>query len=784
MTHSLNRRHWLGTCAALGVSLGPLPPALAEDDPHAHHRAAAGTPAGWAVAEPQLVLSMARRVFAAMERLGEPFAADRIKGLDAAEAKGDLAAAAAGALLLLESRVLLTATISPEARVGVKRRLTSATLVQGGWRLFLVRIDNPARVPGKLAAHSPQAVPVYGVYAPDAPGALALGAVGRSTTRGDIAQRWMDLDVYDEAPLEARLEDTPYDFKVVRVYARDAGRRSALMQLDIGAGTGDLAERNGASLTFNILPATPVRLDIRDHDGKPVTCSLMITDAHQRVYPAQTRRSPPDMFFQKKIYRSDGQQVALAAGSYQVEIARGPEYLVQRAERRVADKGQPRWDIHLERWIDPGARGWYSGDHHIHAAGCAHYQHPEEGVGPEMLAPQLQGEALAIGSVLTWAPGFQSQKRHFTGGDDPVSTAATILHYDMEISGFPSAHAGHLALLQLKTMAYPGVAKIEDWPSANAPILRWARSQGAVTGYAHGGLGLWANTTLLPNEAMPPFNGIGANDYIVTLPEGLVDFIGTCNQPPASELNIWYHTLNVGLRSSIAGETDWPCIYEESIGMGRSYVKVDGPLTYAAWCHGIKAGRSYVSEGRAHLMDFRAGANGAATEVGGADLVLAAPGTVTLDVNAAARLEPVPTAATEAIRKLDPLDKPYWHIERCRVGGTRQVLVELVVNGLPVETRTMTADGSLQALRFDYQVTRSCWLALRIQGAAHTNPIRVIVGGKPIRVKSSAAWCRAAVDQCWRQKMPRIRPAERAAEAELYERARRFYERMLAEAAQ
>ena len=779
----LSRRAWLGGSMALGASCHPWLAWAADSasDPHAHHKSAPSI-ASWAGSEPQAALALARRVFASMDRLGEPFAAAPLARIRAAEAQGDLAAAAAAALELLDARVLVTAAISPEARVAVQRRLTSATLVQGGWRLFLARIDNPARVPGKLAAHSPNAVPVYGAYAPDTPGGLNMGAVGPETTRGDIAQRWMDLDIHDEAPLDARLEDLPYDFKIVRIYARDAGRRAALLQLDIGAGTADIGARDGAALTFNVMPANAVQLRVRDTDGAPVTCSLLITDALNRVYPSQTRRSPPDMFFQKKIYRADGQTVSLAPGSYKVEAARGPEYLVQRSERTVAAGGAAQWEFTLARWIDPGARHWYSGDHHIHAAGCAHYQHPEEGVGPEMLIPQLKGEALAIGSVLTWGPGFQTQKLNFTGQDHPVSTPATKLHYDLEVSGFPSAHCGHLALLQMKAMDYPGAARIEDWPSSNAPVLRWARSQGALTGYAHAGLGLWANTTLLPNQAMPPFDSIGANDYIVTLPEGLVDFIGVCNQPAASELNIWYHTLNVGLRSAIAGETDWPCIFEESMGMGRSYVKVDGPLNYAAWCEGIKAGRCYVSEGRAHLMDFRAGAGDRSVEVGGGDLQLAAPATVTLHADVAARLEPESNSATEAIRKLAPLEKPYWHVERSRLPGTRQVVVELVVNGVPVEARTIQADGAIQALAFEYQVTRSCWLALRINGAAHTNPIRAIVGGAAIRVKSSATWCRAAVDQCWSQKVLRIRPAERAAEAELYQRARRFYDRMADEA--
>ena len=84
-----------------------------------------------------------------------------------------------------------------------------------------------------------------------------------------------------------------------------------------------------------------------------------------------------------------------------------------------------------------------------------------------------------------------------------------------------------------------------------------------------------------------------------------VDFISTVDTPSVWELNIWYHTLNCGFRTRISGETDFPCIYGERVGLGRSYVKLDGKLSYDAWVDGIRDGRSYVSDGKSHLMDFR-----------------------------------------------------------------------------------------------------------------------------------------------------------------------------------
>ena len=87
-------------------------------------------------------------------------------------------------------------------------------------------------------------------------------------------------------------------------------------------------------------------------------------------------------------------------------------------------------------------------------------------------------------------------------------------------------------------------------------------------------------------------------------PTGMCDFISTVDTPSIWELNIWYHTLNCGYRCRISGETDFPCIYGERVGLGRSYVHLDGKLDFDQWVEGIKQGRCYVSDGKSHLMDF------------------------------------------------------------------------------------------------------------------------------------------------------------------------------------
>jgi len=733
----------------------------------------------------QSLLVQAKRVIATAAALGEPFANADVAMIERLEAVNDLAGAVTTAHRLFDARTLLVALISPEARVSVKQAAAPPRLVEAGWRVFLVRLDNPSLVPGRLGVTSPQAKPRNNRYPPGHHHAAPEGEEDRSAiTPGDMAQRWLDIDVRDEAPLPAALDAVPVDYRVIALYSGEAGRRSAQLFVDIREGTGDIGDRGYASIAFYAVPAKSVTLSIRDFDGKPATCSLLIRDGEGRVYPAQTKRTLPDLYFQQKIYRADGESVTLTPGEYSVETARGPEYILRTAKRAVLADAPSKWAIRLERWIDPRDHGYYSGDHHIHASGCAHYQVPEEGVPPSVMAPQLRGEAINIGAVLTWGPGFYTQKLNFSGGDDAVSQPQHLVHYDLEVSGFPSSHCGHLVLLGMKAMDYPGTSKIEEWPSSNTPVLEWARSQNAITGYAHSGAGLWAGTTELPNYRMPPFDSIGANDYIVTVTAGLVDFISAVNTTPAAELNIWYHTLNAGFRTRISGETDWPCFYDQNVGMGRSYVKLDEALTYAGWCAALKRGRSYVSEGRAHLIDMHVSSGRQRSEPGGADIVLVSPQPLKIEALVAARIEPEPTAATDALRALGPLDKPYWHLERARLGATRQVMIELIVNGLAVESRPVEADGVKRTIMFDYTPRKSCWIALRIAHSAHTNPVWITIDDKPVRVLRSIEWCRKAVDQCWSQKKLRIRSPELAAEVARYESARAIYDVCAKEAAE
>jgi hypothetical protein len=389
------------------------------------------------------------------------------------------------------------------------------------------------------------------------------------------------------------------------------------------------------------------------------------------------------------------------------------------------------------------------------------------------------GEALAVGSVLTWGPSYYHQKQYFEGKDNKVSTASNLLRYDLEVSGFPSSHCGHLVLLRLRNQDYPETRQIEDWPTWDLPILKWGKAQGAVVGFAHSGFGLQVQSSELPNYELPKFDGIGANEYIVDVTHDVVDFISAVDTPAVSELNIWYHTLNCGFTTRISGETDFPCITDGRVGAGRSYVHLPQTLAYDAWCEGVRAGRSYVSDGFSHLMNFTA--SGMEVGTNGGELRLERSAVVRVSVQAASFLDEAPLQ--EAPPQPGQLVRGVaWSPERARVQGTREVTVEAVLNGRPVANQRIIADGVLRDVRFEIPIEKSSWIALRILGSAHTNPIFIPVGGRPIRAfRKSADWCLKGVDQCWSQKVPRMSFNDRTVARPAYDFARNRYKQILTE---
>jgi hypothetical protein len=446
-------------------------------------------------------------------------------------------------------------------------------------------------------------------------------------------------------------------------------------------------------------------------------------------------------------------------------------------------------------------------------------------VTPTDMFRYVKGEAMNVGCCLTWGPCFDYQRRFFEPSPNQISEPLTIVKYDVEVSGFGSQALGHVCLLNLRDMDYPGSegTKQKGWPTWTTPLMRWAHAQGAVTGYAHSANGLAINgaeasqrlmaaldrnhdgvitpdeaaagslplpapfqtidtdndgkitlvelikshdraRTTLPNLAIPQMNGIGAQEICVTTAQGLCDFISSMDTDRVAEWNCWYHLMNCGFPLKVSGETDFPCVSGNRVGQGRVYVQLGQvkKIDFAAWCEGIRAGRSYVSDGYAHALEYKVNN--------------VAPGFGPVNLESAGDVQVTAKVAFDADLALDT-----------SVGGTKPTgptrKVELVMNGKVVASQDVPADNQPHDLKFTIHPTESSWVALRQFPEMHTNAVNVIVAGKPIRAsRQSAQWCIGVIEQLWRVRAKAISDAERPEAEKAFNAAIETYHKIGADA--
>lgn len=744
------------------------------------------------------------RLLQALEYVGTPAAPDLAKSLHEAIKDQD----PLRLQKLLDPHALALVHINPESRVKVKRGPAPAQLQQGGYVPAIIKIVNEAGVTKQLQIKSPQALPIY-----------SRGKAGEIDKR-DLKDRFLDLEVFNKSPLEEKLNGLKVQYTLALFHGSQAGKREAVLYFDVGQGTEDLGFRAEVPVLFDVRPAIPVKLIVLDEDGTPTTGRFTFKDKLGRVYPPKSKRLAPDFFFQDQVYRHSGGTVLLPPGELTMTYGRGPEYFLPTQKVIVPEKGEGLVKVQLRRWIDPTKFGFYSGDHHIHAAGCAHYTNPTEGVFAEDMFLHVKGEGMNVGCNLTWGPCYDFQRQFFEPTPHKISEPFTVLKYDLEVSGFGSQLLGHVCLLNLRDQTYPGSdgTKTKGWPTWTTPLMRWAKNQGAFTGYAHSASGLGVNpkfatrrllaamdadkdgkisakeatgllpenfaaidtnkdgllsadelaasnarvVTILPNYAVPEMDGIGAQEICVTCAQGLCDFISAMDTNRVMEWNCWYHIMNCGFPLKASGETDFPCISGSRVGQGRVYVqlgKIDR-IDFTKWCEGLAGGRSYVSDGYAHALEFTVGGKNM-----GEELKLAKPGKVQVSAKVAFASAPDLGTAVGAI--LPP-------------GKTRKV--ELVVNGKVVASQVVDADDKVHDLKFEVPLERSSWVALRHYPQMHTNPVNVIIGGAPIRAsKQSAQWCLATIDQLWAVRGKTIAEHEREEARKTFDAAKATYRKIIAE---
>jgi hypothetical protein len=142
----------------------------------------------------------------------------------------DPEAAAAAVQKLLDRHCLIGVTINPESRVKATRGPRDAELRLGQETLVLVKVHNDGGITS------------------------ALRVSGRQLVAGDTKQegRWLEAAVATEAPFGGKLSGRRLEYRVLRLRPREAGKREATFQFDVGQGTQDLGFRAEVPILFTV----------------------------------------------------------------------------------------------------------------------------------------------------------------------------------------------------------------------------------------------------------------------------------------------------------------------------------------------------------------------------------------------------------------------------------------------------------------------------------------------------------------------------------------------------
>lgn len=462
-------------------------------------------------------------------------------------------------------------------------------------------------------------------------------------------------------------------------------------------------------------------------DGSPLAARVTLRHSGGKFH------APPGSLYRLlrgnlHFYVLDRVEFELPAGHYETTVAHGPEYRVARDAFDVESGRTTTRTVSLTRWTRPSERGWYSGENHIHA----NYGYGPWYNSPRTMSLQCAGEDLRVANLMVANSDGDGvfDREYFRGRPDPLSDGRTLLYWNEE---FRSTVWGHATLLNLKHLVEPiytgfrGTTRPWDAPS-NADVADLTHDEAGLFNYTHP----------VQNRDDPYVGAYTAKALPMDVALGKVDSMDVMGANHVANLSVWYRLMNCGFRLPASAGTD--CflnrIPSRLPGADRVYVRIDGSFSYEKWVEGLKAGRTFVTDGPMLELD--------AEGLGPGETARVLPGG-SLRVRARATSQ-------------YPLDR-----------------VELILDGRVVAEAKAVGDRLSVAIETVVHVERSGWIALRASGPphpdqpdgsvfAHTGAIRIEVPGRPPDARDDAAfflaWIdRLAADVRARDRIPpRVRP--------------------------
>ncbi|MDD2706605.1 MAG: CehA/McbA family metallohydrolase [Verrucomicrobiae bacterium] len=431
-----------------------------------------------------------------------------------------------------------------------------------------------------------------------------------------------------------------------------------------------------------------IRVKVRDEiSNEPLCCRVTVKGAGRNYFPAQgiSYGKAKDGYF----YSSGETEVRLPPGSVEVSASRGYEYEPAKASATVAAGDARDLEIRMKRLVNWPERGWFCGEHHIHALG--HGKRSLDVLFGDTRETAEQGFLNACrvcqGEGLNFA--------HFvTAISWEIGPRYSDLVKEKDFIGYSGCEGGTNAGGHVCQVNRPkaGGAWAKKGLFSNMDMLDWLQSNGGIGVFAH------------------PYSGAvdnpGANCVAREIPLGIAlgkvfvwDVFSWGDLKTATR--DWYRYLNLGFKVGAAAGTDTYLNSNGRPGALRVYCKLEA-LGWPEVVKSYRERRTFVTDGP--LLFFT---------VNGKDVG--------------------DTLIFDGMKK----ENLALHLEAFSMAGLEKV--EVIKNGEPV--KSLTAEGRELKTDFALEIGETCWLALRVAGKkgpecgglALSSPVYVQFGSQPMQ---------------------------------------------------
>jgi hypothetical protein len=333
--------------------------------------------------------------------------------------------------------------------------------------------------------------------------------------------------------------------------------------------------------------ARTVRLKIRDEHGRPAAARVRVFDdaaLPQAVKGKSTLTVAHPRFPALGAVAAGQCEIELPAGSSSVRVDRGAEYLPVELKFGPDNGTAAERTVRLRRWVDMAARGWWSGDLHVHRP-------------PSDMPVLMEAADLHFAPVITRWNDRSSMDSWPEQRVIPVGAnrAYSINNSEDERGWGAALFFGLQSPIRLYAMKGN-----EEYPPA-LPVWQEARRKSAFIDLEKA---IWWGAPVIAALMRPDTIGVANNHFAERQvldteawgrprdrakypgPRGFAHYI----------FDLYYTYLNCGWRiPASAGSANG--VIESPLGYDRSYVYLGPRFSYHDWLAGQRSGRNFVTNG-------------------------------------------------------------------------------------------------------------------------------------------------------------------------------------------